>query len=378
MGVCLFTMWRDTMCDSGFRRPWLDLYTGSGLLAQRISSSASLSSMDEEENTGGGLPIELWVHIGKCFELHDFRAVVALGGTCHLLRTLSRHTEVWHHFCKLAYCLPGYLSCESVLRLYRFSYREMFRWRRRLRFDGLYYLTTTKLLHGLNEGRGMKELDKDFYNPGGRWVTSFRVFRFFPNGRMFSLLISSQTPGEVRKSASLVAAERPHTLHQKLGPAACWGDFDLRELEAGSVVAGAAHDAAADAEAGGHAQFAPGLVQPAAAPASCAPGASGKILLTAAVLLKHLQYPNMAPTVVRYVLELRDAAPPEATRGQPTGRPRGGATNADLHLTAHAIESANGGGMESVAIKQSGFKFLAFDGPLPETPFRPVAPSVQY
>jgi hypothetical protein len=34
--------------------------------------------------------------------------------------------------------------------------------------------------------------------------------------------------------------------------------------------------------------------------------------------------------------------------------------------------------MESVAIKQSGFKFLAFDGPLPETPFRPVAPSVQY
>lgn len=362
-----------------FRRPWLDLYTGSGLLAQRISSSGSLTALDEEDDTGGGLPIELWVQIGKCFGLDDFRAVARLAGTCHLLRTLSRHTEIWQRFCKLAFCLPGYLSCESQLKVYRFSYREMFRWRRRLRFDGLYYLTTTKLLHGLNEGRGMKEADKDFYNPGGRWVTTFRVFRFYPNGRMFSLLISSQTPGEVRKAASQVAAERPQTLHQKLGPAACWGDFDLRELEARSVVAaggaGALDAAGDDAEGSSLAASEPRLAAPSVLGGNC------KVLLTAAVLLKHLQYPNMAPSVIRYVLELRNAEPQAAANGaQQATRPHrgGGATNAHLHLTAHAIESGDGGGVESVPIKQSSFNFLAFDGPLPETPFRPIAPCVQY
>lgn len=130
------------------RRPWLDLYTGSGLLAQRITSSADLSALDDDGDDDSRLPIDIWVLIGCAFGLEAFQGVVNLGQTCHMLRAIARHTDIWKRFCGLAFSLPGYLSCESQLRLYRFSYREMFKRRLRLRFDGLYYLTSTRLLHG--------------------------------------------------------------------------------------------------------------------------------------------------------------------------------------------------------------------------------------
>ena len=82
---------------------------------------------------------------------------------------MARRAEVWRRLCGLAYReARGFLPCAAQLRLYGWSWRTMFMRRRRLRFDGLYYLTTVKLIHGLNEGRGMKEADKDFYHAGAR------------------------------------------------------------------------------------------------------------------------------------------------------------------------------------------------------------------
>ena len=199
-------------------------------------------------------------------------------------------------------------------------------------------------------------------------MTSFRVIRFFPCGKMLSLLISSLTPGEVRKAAAQVRAERPHTLHQKLGPAACWGEFDLRELEAGATFAASSGIGRTETD------DAAGVVSA---------GAGRRVLLTARVLLFHQQYPNMVPSTVRYVFELTSAAqqthqPDVDVERSANVNSGGGATNATLHLVAHAVESGTGGGMETMAIRDSAFKFLSFDGPLPEKPFRPLAPAVQY
>ena len=77
----------------------------------------------------------------------------------------------------------------------------MFMTRRRLRFDGLYYITTVKVMMGCQEGRGMKEAGKDFYR-GPLAVTYHRIFRFFPNGMMFCYITSMiKTIAEARKGA---------------------------------------------------------------------------------------------------------------------------------------------------------------------------------
>ena len=133
----------------------------------------------------------MWLAVAMHLELSEFSAVCDLGSTCHALRPLARHPELWQKFCRLAFAGRGFAPCETQLRFYNWSWRNMFQRRKRLRFDGLYYLATTKLLAGLNEGRGMKEADKDFYSPAGRWVTSYRVMRFFPDGRLFTHLCLS-------------------------------------------------------------------------------------------------------------------------------------------------------------------------------------------
>ena len=89
--------------------------------------------------------------------LKDFAAACALARACHALRPLSRHPELWERFCRAAFILRGQYPIETQLRFYSWSWLCMFLQRRRLRFDGLYYCAVTKLIRGMNEGRGMKE-----------------------------------------------------------------------------------------------------------------------------------------------------------------------------------------------------------------------------
>ena len=133
---------------------------------------------------GGAAPTKP-VHASLC----------TLGSTCHWLRFVSRHPPFWEAFCRGAFRVErGFLDNDRMLRSYSWSWRSMFMRRKRLRYDGVYYLATKRLLHGLNEGRGMKEADKDFYNPAGNWVTQYRLLRFFPCGAMFSYLCASAAP----------------------------------------------------------------------------------------------------------------------------------------------------------------------------------------
>jgi len=189
-------------------------------------------------------------------------------------------------------------------------------------------VATTKLLAGLNEGRGMKEAGKDFYCPGGRWVTSYRVLRFFPCGSLFSYLCASHTPAEVRKAAQAVNPDWPRSLHQRL-KGACWGSYDSHETPP-------------------HGEHQP-----------------GRIGITARVLLFNENYPNMSPATVRYVIELR--APEQPRR-------RGGlANNSELHVTAIAIENTSGE-LQSLPAPSNAFVFVPFEGPLPPMPQRPTVP----
>lgn len=271
----------------------------------------------------------------------------------------------------------------------------MFRRRRRLRFDGIYYITTTKLLAGMNEGRGMKETDKgarcarrwparcscicisggatrrapahrstsprplplllpDFYSPAGRWVTSYRVLRFFPCGAMFSYLCSTHTPAEVRKAAKMVSPDRPRALGQRLR-GACWGRFDAHETE----------------PLGGSDE--------------------GRLGLTACVRLVNDAYPNMEPANVRYVFEMRARSPRpvcQASAGTKTNSehmakscagsgsvPPSFASNGQLFLAAIAIESTPGELESLPAPASQPCAFLPFDGPLPPAlPARPTVP----
>ena len=158
------------------RRPWLDLYSEGSFIARRLGEAAAAAAAADSDPSeadasfaSAAVPIELWLHVLEQLSLGDFAAVCHLGSTCHGLRPLARHAEVWRRLCGLAYReARGFLPCAAQLRLYGWSWRTMFMRRRRLRFDGLYYLTTVKLIHGLNEGRGMKEADKDFYHAGAR------------------------------------------------------------------------------------------------------------------------------------------------------------------------------------------------------------------
>jgi hypothetical protein len=351
------------------RRPWLDLYEpcDGRLLATRISSFGSEENAGDAED-GSLLPFEVWLAIASHLSLAEFAAVCRLGGTCRTLRPLGRHPVLWRRLCLLAFQNHGFLPSDGQLRKFRWSWRTMFRERLRLRFDGFYYLATTKLLVGLNEGRGMKEADKDFYKPGGRWVTSYRVLRFWPDGRMFTFLFAWQTPAEARRALSLVTPDRPKSLHQH-AKGACWGAYDLREHDVPTTSFAAAGDAVGGAAA---------AVGTAAAAAADTEGPVTS--LTASVLLQHENYPNMVPATVRYVLELRGKTrpPPESAvlssvviPGAPGGGAGGASTaigapgsNSSLYMMAHAIETVARGehDVKSLPVPTAGpFVFVAFD-----------------
>ena len=206
----------------GSRRPWLDMYTG-GFLARSKSSESSAAC----EDCTGGLPADMWLLITAQIQLTECGSIGALATVCHGTRHLSRNSEVWERLCREAFGGAGYVPCDSVLRVYRWSWLHMFRQRKSLRFDGLYYIETTKLLQGMNEGRGMKEADKDFYNPYGRFVTTFRCLRFFPCGAMFSYLCATQTPADIRKAASALRPDRARVQGDLKG--ALWGRYELSE-----------------------------------------------------------------------------------------------------------------------------------------------------
>ena len=317
-------------------RPWLSLYTpcSSNLLAERIS----VSSLQCEED---GMPLsgsfELWTLIAQQFGLAEFSAICALGGCCRSLRPLARLPELWEALCRQAYTLPGFRPAEQCLRLYCFSWRSMFQQRPRLRFDGLYYFTTTKLVHGLNEGRGMKEADKDFFNPAGNWVTTFRVLRFYPDGRLFSYLCSSHTPADIRKAASLLHPNKPQSGRKTQNQLKNlnWGSYDLFEGEA-----------------------------PLRAASDLAFRLGGGLVTLSASLIQHSeQYPNMIPCTLQYGFELR-----------PGQDPRVGAAgcNCKLFLRAHSLGSFvnSQSDVEHFAVPDEPAHFISFTGPLP--PMYPV------
>ncbi len=320
-------------------RPWLEMYSPQEgcLLAQRISE-ASHSGGGGGVEDDDGFPLashmELWVKIAAAAK--DFRTICSLAAVCHGLQELGRDPQLWEQLCRSAFAMRGFRPCDEVLREYSWSWREMFRRRKRLRFDGFYYLASTKLLHGLNEGRGMKESNKDFYNTGGRWVTSYRLLRFFPDGSMFSHLFASSSPVTLRKPAKAVDSANPATLARNLR-GACWGTYSLRELK----------EARDDSR---------GCAAP-----------SPVTHMAARVLLYDEEYPHMMPSTVGYRFELRSRTDASA----------GAASNSELHLVEHNLYGEDDSGEPAVRFPLPVTKlvFMPFAGPLPPAaPLRPLAP----
>ena len=161
-------------------RPWFTLYDPSedSLLARRIWSGKE----GEESEQQLVLPFEMWLAIA--LHLSTFDGPSRLGQVCRSLRPICRHPELWERRARAAFSSRGFLDSDALLRSYVWSWRKMFMARRRLRFDGVYFISTTRMVEGTNEGRGMKEADKDFYCPGGMKVTYHRIFRFWPSGSL--------------------------------------------------------------------------------------------------------------------------------------------------------------------------------------------------
>ena len=143
-------------------RPWFTLYDPS---EDRYLARQIWSGKDEEQDQQLLLPFEMWLAIA--LQLSTFDGPSRLGQVCRCLRPICRHPELWERRSRAAFSARGFLPSDALLRSYQWSWRKMFMERRRLRFDGMYYISTTRMLSGTIEGRGMKEADKDFYCPGG-------------------------------------------------------------------------------------------------------------------------------------------------------------------------------------------------------------------
>ena len=76
----------------------------------------------------------------------------------------------------------------------------------------------------------MKESEKDFYNPLGRWVTYHRIVRFYASGDLFVYLSTGTAPTDasVKRAAQAADPARPRSLTQKLR-SACWGTYRVDE-----------------------------------------------------------------------------------------------------------------------------------------------------
>ena len=258
-------------------RPWLALYEpATSLLAARATLNCVAPVI---EGLAAPLPYELWLLI--CAALEEPRAVCRLACVCHQLRGVSWHPELWERLCRRTFPVrAGFSPCEELFREFHFSWRRMFMRRRRLRFDGFYCATHKRLLAGLNEGRGMKEAEKDFYNPLGRWVTYHRIVRFYASGDLFVYLSTGTAPTDasVKRAAQAADPARPRSLTQKLR-SACWGTYRVDEARRDD------------------------------APSSTA--------LEASVLLRSDDHPKMRTATVCYRMELRgDEAAAAATNSE--------------------------------------------------------------
>ena len=102
-----------------------------------------------EQEGGCTLPPDLWLVVASKIPVAHFVLLGTLAQLCHGTRYLSRSSELWEMFCRQGFACPGCVPCDLVIHRYGWSWRAMFERRKRLRFDGFYYIATTKLLHGL-------------------------------------------------------------------------------------------------------------------------------------------------------------------------------------------------------------------------------------
>ena len=288
----------------GFARPWLELYhPASCMLARRISTLPAPSHPDlPSADAAGGLPTELWVviaahvSVGLLESQSALKCIGRLACTCHALRPLGWHQELWAQLARVAWPHRlGFASSDSLLALkhYCWSWRRMLQERARLRFDGVYFLSQSRLVVGQQEGRGMKEGPScDYYDPRGKWSTFYRIWRFHVDGSMWAFVCSELTPLDVRKLAAAVSPSRPASLSGRLR-GACWGTYCVR--------------------------------------ADAADGLAESTTLDAHVPLRLEGYPNMQPTTVRYRFELRSR--PASDGGD--GDAAAGCAGSELHLSGH-------------------------------------------
>lgn len=307
------------------QRPWLKLY--EPLQGNLLAHSIFLCETASEDATDLPLPYELWVAValhltpqGKKDQRGDFRAVCRMASVCRGMRALGRAPAVWEAFCHAVFAAPGFLWSEELLRLYKFSWRTMYRERRRLRFDGIYFFKYTRVLIGLNEGRGMKEADKDFLKPGGHWVITYRVIQFYPEGEMVTFLCSALNPADF---ANAKTPKQRALLRQRL-KTPNFGTYTVHEdLETTTV--------------------------------------------KAVTALSNPAYPNMLPSTVTYDFELlRNDAPALTSRvgasADHVGDSRkNSACNCVLFLNRHTLTSSDGteGNLE-VRNNEAAARFLPF------------------
>lgn len=207
-------------------RPWLSLYQ------RRASTDTSdETATHDDTHTNARLPLDLWIHVLN--RTDDSPSTPAnLAATCRALWLLSKNADVWRNRCIRAYSLRGHEPTKPLLRHYCWDWLRMYVSRPRLRLDGVYFMAHSKLVLGVNEGRGMKEAaDVDYHSPGGKWTTFYRFFRFFRDGTCAVYISSSHNPVTVRKLAAKVNAARPASLHQQLR-GANWGTYTLVERRA--------------------------------------------------------------------------------------------------------------------------------------------------
>lgn len=306
-------------------RPWLALY--------RDRSDAP----DDAPHTSLALLLgdEVWLKICSFVGWLDLGRMACV---CTALQRVTSSQSLWEPRCLRAWRQRGFRPCGPLLYAFGFSWKRMVRrpararshspapcahalpaprpraapqylTRPRLRTDGVYLLEVSTFTAGMNEGRGMKELGRDFYR--GKLVQSryWRYVRFMPDGRLLTL--TTWRPPLV---AALLFAKAAHARSasepalRRLG-ATLLGQYEVLSDDARTVVR-----------------------------------------LRASALVALDQYPRMRPSTVHYEFAL-------CTRGCR------GANNASLCLLSHySLCELDGSEVVEHAVPPPGhFSFCSFD-----------------
>jgi len=317
-------------------RPWLALYRERPSEADADGAAAEHALVPGEE---------VWLKIASLVGWLDLGR---LGAVCTMMQRIAANESLWEPKCLRAWRLRGFVPCAEVLYAYNWSWKRMVRAgassraarpclpvrvrplaishryatrhpptrhsppqflsRPRLRTDGIYYLEVQTFTSGMNEGRGMKELGRDFYR--GKLVQSryWRYLRFLPDGRLLTL--TTWRP-------PMVAA----TLFAKASHARTGSEPALRRL--GATLFGQYEIISDDAKA---------LVR-----------------LRASALVALEQYPRMRPSTVHFEFAL-------GTSGK-------GANNAHLCILSHysSYEQDGSDVLEHAVPAPGRFSFCSFD-----------------